>query len=73
MNWPGPKLFAVGLSVRLVGAGLIWLRDGRASLVRKGLVVVGVLLSIGGIAVLKFLLYRGPRRKPRAAATPPLS
>ena len=62
MKWRGPKVFAVGLSVRLAGCALIWLGDGHASPFRKGLVVVGVVLSVGGIAVLKYLLYAGMRR-----------
>jgi hypothetical protein len=65
MKWRGPKLLAVGLAVRLAGVGLIWLGDGHASPFRKGLVVVGVVLSVGGIAVLKYLLYAAMRRDKR--------
>ena len=57
------KLFAIGLAVRIVGVGLLWLGDGHDSLFRKGLVVLGVILSIGGIGILRYLLYRGFRRK----------
>jgi hypothetical protein len=67
MKWRGGRTFAVGLAVRFAGVGLIWLGDGHASTFRKGLVVVGVVLSVGGIAVLKYLLYSGMRRrKPRS-------
>jgi hypothetical protein len=50
------KLFAIGLAVRLVGVGLLWLGDGHDNLFRKGLVVLGVILSIGGLSVLRYLL-----------------
>jgi hypothetical protein len=56
-------IFLAGLSVRLAGVGLIWLGDGHPGVVRKGMVAVGVVLSVGGIAVLKFLLYGGLRRR----------
>jgi len=56
-------MFGVGLSVRLLGLALIWLGDGSAELWRKTLVVVGVILSVGGIAVLRYLLISGFRRK----------
>jgi hypothetical protein len=54
------RLFVVGLFVRLVGLGLIWAGDGSAAWWRKALVVLGVALSIGGIAVLRYLLLAGP-------------
>jgi hypothetical protein len=57
------KLFFIGLAVRLVGVGLLWLGDGHDSLFRKGLVVLGVILSIGGIGILRYLLFLGFRRK----------
>ena len=57
------KLFGVGLAVRLVGVLLIWLGDGHDSVFRKGLVVLGLILSIGGIGVLRYLLISGFRRK----------
>ena len=50
-------LFWPGLVVRLAGLGLIWIGDGHGSLFRKGLVIVGVVLSVGGIAVLRYLLF----------------
>lgn len=53
-------LFALGLGVRLIGLGLIWAGDGSAALWRRALVVLGVVLSIGGIAVLRYLLLSGP-------------
>jgi hypothetical protein len=54
------RLFALGLGVRLIGLALIWAGDGSAALWRKALVVLGVVLSIGGIAVLRYLLLSGP-------------
>jgi hypothetical protein len=50
------RLFALGLGVRLLGLGLIWAGDGSPATWRKGVVVLGVLLSVGGIAVLRYLL-----------------
>jgi hypothetical protein len=54
------RLFVVGIGVRLLGLGLIWAADGSAAWWRKALVVLGVVLSIGGIAVLRYLLLAGP-------------
>ena len=59
-NW---KLFSIGLGVRLVGVLLIWLGDGYDSVFRKALVVLGVILSVGGIGVLRYLLISGWRKK----------
>ena len=55
-NW---KLFSIGLGVRLIGVLLIWLGNGYDSVFRKGLVVLGVILSVGGIGVLRYLLISG--------------
>jgi hypothetical protein len=57
------KLFGIGLAVRLMGVLLIWVGDGHDSVFRKGLVVLGLILSIGGIGVLRYLLISGFRRK----------
>ena len=57
------KIFMIGLSVRLLGVALLWFGDGSPSLVRKAAVVVGLILSIGGIGVLRYLLVSGFRRK----------
>ena len=57
------KLFLVGLGVRLLGLCLIWLGDGSDSLFHKAVVVTGVVLSVGGIGILKYLLYAGLRQK----------
>lgn len=57
------KWFGIGLAVRLFGLLLIWLGDGHDSVFRKGLVVLGVVLSIGGIGVLRYLLISGFRKK----------
>jgi hypothetical protein len=35
---------------------LIWMGDGSTSVFRKALVVLGVALSVGGIAMLRYLL-----------------
>ena len=56
----GWRLFAVGLGVRLVGVALIWIGDGSPLWWRKVIVVVGVVLSIGGITVLKYMLFSKP-------------
>lgn len=56
---PG-RLFTLGLGVRLLGLGLIWVGDGGTATWRKGVVIFGVLLSVGGIAVLRYLLLAGP-------------
>ena len=57
------RLFVVGLAVRLLGVLFIWLGDGHHSVSRKALVVVGLILTIGGIGVLRYLLISGFRRK----------
>lgn len=57
------RTFSLGLAVRLLGLVLIWLGDGSPSLLRKALVVIGVILSVGGIAVLRYLLISGLRKK----------
>jgi len=54
------RLFGIGLAVRLGGVGLLWLGDGHDSVFRKGLVVLGVILSVGGIVVLRYLLLSAP-------------
>ena len=58
------KWFFSGLLVRILGLVFIYLGDGSDSVFRKTLVVVGVILSIGGIAVLRYLLLAGFRKKP---------
>jgi len=63
------RTFALGLSVRLLGVALLWMGDGGTSVFRKTLVVVGVALSIGGIAMLRYLLISSFRKgKPRKDA-----
>ena len=54
------RLFALGLGVRLAGLALIWAGDGSTARWRQALVVLGVVLSVGGIAVLRYLLLSGP-------------
>jgi hypothetical protein len=54
------KTFAIGISIRLAGLALIWFGDGSSSLPRKTMVVVGVVLSVGGIGVLRYLLLAEP-------------
>ena len=63
------RTFALGLSVRLLGVALLWMGDGGTSVFRKALVVLGVALSIGGIAMLRYLLISSFRKgKPRKDA-----
>ena len=57
------KLFAGGLLIRLLGVGLIWLGDGDDGILRKSVVVVGVILLIGGTTILRYLLLSGPVSK----------
>lgn len=57
------RLFGVGLAVRLIGVALLWLGDGHDHWFRKGLVVVGLVLSVGGIGILRYLLISGFRKK----------
>ena len=54
------RLFALGLGVRLTGLALIWAGDESTVRWRQALVVLGVVLSVGGIAVLRYLLLSGP-------------
>ena len=56
------RTFGVGLGVILLGLALIWLGDGSSSIPRKAVVVLGVILSVGGIAVLRFLLISSLRK-----------
>jgi hypothetical protein len=55
--------FAIRLGVRCVGGLLIWLGDGDDSWFRKGAVIVGVVLSIGGIAILRYMVLSEPLSK----------
>jgi hypothetical protein len=57
------RMFGIGLAVRLLGLALIWLGDGSPSVFRKMLVVLGVILSVGGITVLRYMLISGFRKK----------
>ena len=60
---------------------MIWLGDGHTSLLSKATVVLGVILSVGGIGVLRFMLFksfkdarvarRGRRLNLEGAATGP--
>jgi hypothetical protein len=56
-------LFGIGLCVRLSGLLLIWWGDGYDNAFRKAMVVIGVILSVGGIGVLRYLLISGWRKK----------
>lgn len=65
------RMFGLGLLVRLFGLVLIWLGDGSPSVFRKAVVILGVILSIGGIAVLRYLLISGFRmKKPNKSPEP---
>jgi hypothetical protein len=48
--------FWAGLAVRFAGLGMIWIGDGHNRPFRKGLVIAGVVLSVGGITILRYLL-----------------
>lgn len=50
------KTIAIGIAVRLGGGALIWLGDGHDSLFSKGLVICGVIISVTGIGILRYLL-----------------
>ena len=50
------KLIAIGIGIRLFGVGLIVLGDGHDNLWAKILVVVGVIISVTGISILRYLL-----------------
>ena len=50
------RAIAVGIGVRLLGVVLIYLGDGHTSLWSKALVVVGVVISVTGIGILRYLL-----------------
>jgi hypothetical protein len=49
---------------------MIWLGDGHTSVLSKVVVVVGVVLSVTGIGVLKYLMMRGLRRRRPAHSVP---
>jgi hypothetical protein len=66
------SVFIAGLLVRIVGLLLIWAANGRSSLASKIIVVIGVVLSVFGIGVLKWLSFQ-PRRRSRANVPPPRS
>lgn len=67
------RIFGIGLLVRLLGLALISLGDGSPSVFRKAVVILGVILSIGGIAVLRYLLISGFRKKKPNKAPEPTS
>lgn len=52
------RLVATGIAVRLVGLGLVVLGDGHDSVWSKALVILGVGMSVGGIAILRYLLLQ---------------
>ena len=64
------RMFGVGSAVHLVGVALLWLGDGHDGWFRKSLVVVGLVLSIGGIGILRFLLISGFRKNKEPNQTP---
>lgn len=57
------KVVVVGIVVRLVGLVLIFLGDGHESLWAKALVIVGVIISVTGIGILRYLLLSPMFRK----------
>jgi hypothetical protein len=61
------RVFVTGLSVRLFGALLILLGDGHDTLLAKGSVVLGVIVTVTGMGILRWLLFQSLfRRKPAA-------
>jgi hypothetical protein len=50
------KMIATGIIVRLAGVGLIVIGDGHDSLWAKALVVSGVIITVTGMAILRYLL-----------------
>jgi hypothetical protein len=60
------NVFLLGLGVRLLGALLIWAGDGHGGFFPKVVVAVGLVLSVGGIGVLKWLSFQPRRRRPAA-------
>jgi hypothetical protein len=63
-------VFLFGIGIRLVGLLMIVLGDGHASLFSKLVVVAGVILSIFGIGVLKWLSFQPRRKKSLPDASP---
>jgi hypothetical protein len=61
------RLVALGVTVRLIGVLFLWLGDGSQLLWRKALVILGVMLSVGGIGMLRYLLLSGPLTRLSAA------
>jgi hypothetical protein len=56
------QVFTAGILVRLFGLLLIWIGDGHRGFGFKALLVIGVILSLFGIGILKWLSFQ-PRRK----------
>jgi hypothetical protein len=57
------EVFLIGLGVRLLGVALLLLGDGHSTLLAKATVIVGVILTVGGIAILRWLLFQSLFRK----------
>lgn len=62
-------IFGSALTLSAVGPGLIWAGDGHVELYRRGMVVLGLILTIVGIGLLRYLLYSGVRKKETIAGT----
>jgi hypothetical protein len=61
------RVFLTGLSVRLFGVLLILLGDGYDTLLAKISVVLGVIITVTGMGILRWLLFQSLfRRKPAA-------
>ena len=52
------KMFVTGVLVRLIGVGLIILGEGHDNLWAKALVVCGVIITVTGMAILRYLLFQ---------------
>ena len=65
------KTFALGLGVRLAGVALIALGDGHDNPWAKALVIAGVVVTITGMGLLRYLLFQPllSRIRPRPKKT----
>ena len=61
------RVFLTGLIVRLAGVLLIVLGDGHSSLLAKASVIAGVIITVGGMGILRWLLFQSLFRKHKPA------
>ncbi len=65
------KTFAIGIGVRLAGLPLILLGDGHDTLWAKALVIAGVIITVAGMSILRFMLFQPLLTKLRPKKHPP--